>query len=157
MSKNKQLIDSISMFGGFKPSQVPSSAVNSSQLPTANSESNHGLMGENEPSQLPRQQVRTVANAQLDNDIIAVIKTNSILASPQVSKSANPHSQYYGKKQISKDVKKSVSVNYDINDRLDLFIRAYNREHRSREDFQNMDFQNLAIIAIDEFLKKMGY
>ena len=137
------------MFGGLK----------SSQLPTANSEPNHGLVGGNEVSQQLSPQVRTVANAQLDNDIIAiaVTETNSILASPQVSKSANPHSQYYSKKQISKDVKKSVSVNYDINDRLDLFIRAYNREHRSREDFQNMDFQNLAIIAIDEFLKKIGY
>lgn len=112
-------------------SQVPSSAVKSSQLPTVNGEPNHGLIGENEVSQLPSQQVPSF-------DSINSQQPTDALTTRQV---------------MSNDKMYNASFRHDANlrDRLENYAKS----HKGRGG--KFSLNNYLTILVDEDLKKMGY
>ena len=166
MSKNKQqqLLDSV--FGANKPSQVPSSAVKPSQLPTVNSEPNHGLVGENNSiNQQPTESLSTTLGATTSNHTLPNSSiSNQQLLDKTVALESNNITQYHtipnGSIQYQVISRRS-SINFRIKSNLsglnlDNRLAVYEADFEAQVG-QSLNIQGTMEKALDMFLKSKGF
>ena len=111
---------------------------------------------------------RTYANTQVDSLTKTPLESNKIDDSIVYVNTSNDQStdfrtsvfteiEFYTKKPASRGTKRTLATSDFLNDRIDDFTLEYNRRFRGVEDFRKMDFQQFAVIAIEEYLKNRGF